>query len=86
MEHSAHSDWALRALEKILFKEAFFKSLVETTQAIDLIHGGVKSNALPEQAYAVVNHRISTLRYVANGSTFTEIQAGLQLCRGNTRS
>ncbi|KAK0238696.1 hypothetical protein EDD85DRAFT_827812 [Armillaria nabsnona] len=65
MEHSAHSDWALRALEKILFKEAFFKSLVETTQAIDLIHGGVKSNALPEQAYAVVNHRISTLSSVA---------------------
>ncbi|KAG7444316.1 carboxypeptidase S [Guyanagaster necrorhizus] len=64
MEHSAHSEWALRALEKILFKEPFFKSLVETTQAIDLIHGGVKSNALPEQAYAVVNHRISTLSSV----------------------
>ncbi|KAJ7927582.1 hypothetical protein B0H13DRAFT_1598716 [Mycena leptocephala] len=30
-----------------------------TTQAVDIIHGGVKVNALPEQATAVVNHRIS---------------------------
>lgn len=29
-----------------------------TTQAVDLISGGVKVNALPEQATAVVNHRI----------------------------
>jgi len=29
-----------------------------TTQAIDVIHGGVKSNALPEQAFALINHRI----------------------------
>ncbi|KAJ7152267.1 hypothetical protein C8R43DRAFT_1067258 [Mycena crocata] len=30
-----------------------------TTQAVDIIYGGVKVNALPEQATAVVNHRIS---------------------------
>ncbi|KAF7360353.1 putative Gly-X carboxypeptidase [Mycena venus] len=30
-----------------------------TTQAVDIIHGGVKVNALPEQATAIVNHRIS---------------------------
>jgi len=36
------------------------KALVGTTQAIDLINGGVKVNALPESAEAVVNHRIAT--------------------------
>ena len=30
----------------------------QTTQAVDLISGGVKINALPEQASAVINHRI----------------------------
>lgn len=39
-----------------------FKALVGTTQAIDLIQGGVKTNALPEQAWAVVNHRLATER------------------------
>ncbi|KAF8609703.1 carboxypeptidase S [Ceratobasidium sp. AG-I] len=37
-----------------------YKSLLGTTQAIDLITGGVKSNALPELASAIVNHRIRT--------------------------
>ncbi|KAF9037388.1 hypothetical protein BDZ89DRAFT_1011030 [Hymenopellis radicata] len=37
-----------------------YRSLSGTSTAIDVIHGGVKSNALPEQAFAVVNHRIST--------------------------
>lgn len=54
---------ALRDAEKVLFKDRFFKSLVQTTQAIDLIQGGVKTNALPESAWAVVNHRIATDRY-----------------------
>ncbi|THU92711.1 hypothetical protein K435DRAFT_840504 [Dendrothele bispora CBS 962.96] len=35
-----------------------WKSMSGTTQAIDVINGGVKSNALPEQAFAVINHRI----------------------------
>lgn len=35
-----------------------------TTQAIDLVQGGVKVNALPEEAWAVVNHRIDTQRSV----------------------
>ncbi|QRV91200.1 Gly-Xaa carboxypeptidase [Ceratobasidium sp. AG-Ba] len=39
---------------------ATYRSLLRTTQAIDVINGGVKSNALPELASAVVNHRIRT--------------------------
>ncbi|KAJ7100236.1 carboxypeptidase S [Mycena belliarum] len=36
-----------------------------TTQAVDIIYGGVKVNALPEQATAIVNHRISVDSSVA---------------------
>lgn len=34
------------------------KFLVQTSQAIDIIHGGVKANALPEYVTLLVNHRI----------------------------
>ncbi|KAF8826014.1 hypothetical protein HHX47_DHR6000627 [Lentinula edodes] len=63
--HSGSSKKALKKLGDILFKNPANVALVGTTQAIDLIQGGVKSNALPEQAYAVVNHRISTLSSLA---------------------
>ncbi|EME79153.1 uncharacterized protein MYCFIDRAFT_34215 [Pseudocercospora fijiensis CIRAD86] len=33
--------------------------LMQTSQAVDLIKGGTKTNALPEAAVAVVNHRIN---------------------------
>ncbi|KAG6330630.1 hypothetical protein ID866_8460 [Astraeus odoratus] len=57
---SSFSEKALHAAEKELFKNPAFKSLVGTTQAIDIIQGGVKVNALPEEAWAIMNHRIST--------------------------
>ncbi|KAJ4490443.1 hypothetical protein J3R30DRAFT_3279023 [Lentinula aciculospora] len=60
IKHSPSSDKALREVEYILFQDRLLKSSVGTTQAVDMIHGGVKSNALPEQAWAVVNHRIAT--------------------------
>ncbi|KAJ7470811.1 carboxypeptidase S [Mycena latifolia] len=55
---SVHSDEALAALETILSRDKLYRSQIGTTQAIDVIHGGVKANALPEQASALVNHRI----------------------------
>ncbi|PBK99207.1 carboxypeptidase S [Armillaria gallica] len=33
--------------------------MLKTTQAVDLIQGGVKVNALPEKASAVINHRVA---------------------------
>lgn len=33
-----------------------------TTQAVDVISGGVKVNALPENVFAIVNHRIAEHR------------------------
>ncbi|KAF7354336.1 Carboxypeptidase S [Mycena venus] len=50
----------LKAAEEHLVQDRMFRALVETTQAVDIISGGVKSNALPEQAQTVVNHRIAT--------------------------
>ncbi|KAF7349046.1 Gly-Xaa carboxypeptidase [Mycena venus] len=34
-------------------------SRLSTTQAVDIVRGGVKVNALPEEAHAIVNHRVS---------------------------
>ncbi|KAF8734360.1 hypothetical protein AX14_003360 [Amanita brunnescens Koide BX004] len=59
---STSSDIALGLLEKRIYKNRLLKSQVSTTQAIDIIRGGVKVNALPETAYAIINHRISVLR------------------------
>jgi Gly-Xaa carboxypeptidase len=63
IKRSVHSDRALHNLEAELIKDNKYKSLIGTTQAIDLIQGGVKTNALPEEAWAVVNHRIATQRF-----------------------
>lgn len=54
------SDLALKRVEEVIFQDPMLWSLSGTTQAIDLVGGGVKSNALPENAWAVVSHRIGT--------------------------
>ena len=64
IKRAAHSDSALHVLGRILFKERVYESLVGTTQAIDVIQGGVKANALPEKATALINHRIPVIRFV----------------------
>jgi len=64
IKRAAYSDSALYALGKILFKERVYENLVGTTQAIDIIQGGVKANALPEKATALINHRIAVIRFV----------------------
>ena len=64
IEASAYSDTALYQLQAILTKDIAIRALIGTTQAINLFQGGVKANALPEEAWAVVNHRIATQRSV----------------------
>ena len=55
------NDRALHDVERVLFASSpYIKAIVSTTQAIDLISGGIKSNALPELSWAVVNNRIGT--------------------------
>lgn len=59
IKHSRTSDKALHALEAYLATtERAFKAFAGTTQAADVIRGGVKTNALPERAEVIVNHRI----------------------------
>ncbi|KAH9936403.1 uncharacterized protein B0H18DRAFT_973711, partial [Fomitopsis serialis] len=62
VKRSLKNDKALAKLEAELLKtDAMFGPLAGTTQAVDIIHGGVKSNALPENAYFIMNHRIDSV-------------------------
>ncbi|KAF8308590.1 carboxypeptidase S [Cantharellus anzutake] len=63
LRKSLHSDKALKTAEKLLFASEggdVNRIYLSTTQAIDLVGGGVKVNALPELAWGVINHRITT--------------------------
>lgn len=46
------------ALTEYVSNEKALRDLIRTTQSIDVIHGGVKSNALPESTTFLVNHRV----------------------------
>ncbi|KZS94463.1 carboxypeptidase S [Sistotremastrum niveocremeum HHB9708] len=65
VKRSTKSDRAMREVEEFFFQAKEIKAQVGSTQAIDLITGGVKANALPETANAVVNHRIASDSSVA---------------------
>ena len=62
---SVHSDRVLSRLEAELIRDPIYSALIGTTQAIDIVQGGVKANALPEEAWAVINHRVATQRSVS---------------------
>ncbi|WFD19390.1 Gly-Xaa carboxypeptidase [Malassezia caprae] len=55
--HQRRIDQARRRLIQALDPRT--RTLLRTTQAVDLIHGGIKVNALPERTEAMVNHRIA---------------------------
>ncbi|KAF8850186.1 carboxypeptidase S [Acephala macrosclerotiorum] len=57
----------------IASKDISQRYLMQTSQATDLVSGGVKINALPEKVYAVVNHRIAV------ESRIKDVQANLKL-------
>ncbi|KAL1943109.1 hypothetical protein VTO73DRAFT_4780 [Trametes versicolor] len=67
LAHDAvHDDGALAELRDALLDEfPRFEAILRTTQAVDLVQGGVKVNALPEKVSAVVNHRIAEHSSVA---------------------
>lgn len=63
---AVNDDSALAGLKNALSKlSPATEALLMTTQAVDIIEGGVKVNALPERASAVVNHRIAEHSSVA---------------------
>lgn len=55
-KHCKHADHLAIEAAKIS-REA--KYLMQTSQAVDVVSGGTKVNALPENAAAIVNHRIN---------------------------
>lgn len=65
IKDSRTDDDALKQLEEYLSVEPSYAASTGTTQAVDLVGGGVKVNALPERIFAVVNHRIADYRFVA---------------------
>jgi Gly-Xaa carboxypeptidase len=52
-------DAAKEVAKYLAEKDITQRYLLQTSQAVDLISGGVKINALPEKVHAVVNHRIA---------------------------
>ncbi|KAI0704317.1 hypothetical protein BC835DRAFT_817562 [Cytidiella melzeri] len=71
VKRAQYDDTALEDLAHVLVKTdeegtgRMYEALMATTQAVDLIQGGVKVNALPERVEAVVNHRIAEQSSVA---------------------
>ena len=61
---SALKSNSISKLTKAL-ESSFKKFTFKTTQAIDVIKGGVKANAMPEQVVNLVNHRINIKSSVA---------------------
>ncbi|THH27465.1 hypothetical protein EUX98_g6722 [Antrodiella citrinella] len=52
-------DALAKLAEAVVELSPAYKAMISTTQAVDLVSGGVKVNALPESVSAVVNHRIA---------------------------
>ncbi|KAH9921729.1 carboxypeptidase S [Epithele typhae] len=70
IRRSHKSDKALHELEAYLADtDRLYGPLAGTTQAVDVVRGGVKTNALPERAEVIVNHRLSI------HSSIAELQA-----------
>jgi len=67
-EADVNSEDSLSKINAYFSRSNRFAAQVGTTIAVDLIGGGVKSNALPNEAWSVVNHRISDRRYASNPS------------------
>ena len=60
IRRASTSDRALHEIEGVLVRDPNYRALLSTTQAVTVVGGGVKVNALPEQAWALLNHRIAT--------------------------
>ncbi|KAJ3175799.1 hypothetical protein HDU87_005793 [Geranomyces variabilis] len=55
-----------KPLVKYLSKDPQMRYMMQTSQAVDMINGGVKLNALPEFVSAEINHRIAPQDSVAS--------------------
>lgn len=53
--HEGHRE----SLMDFIAANPVYKNMIRTTQAVDVIEGGVKLNALPEKVQMMVNHRVN---------------------------
>lgn len=51
-------------MHELIKLDKVYGATLRTSQAIDLVWGGVKVNALPERATGIVDHRIAEFRFV----------------------
>ncbi|EDK46201.1 Gly-Xaa carboxypeptidase [Lodderomyces elongisporus] len=63
---AAYDKFANAKLVEAISKNRITKYLIRTSQALDIINGGVKANALPENTKLLVNHRIAIESNVAD--------------------
>lgn len=56
---AGYDKYANSKIVKLLHDNLLSRYLIQTAQSIDIISGGEKANALPEEAKLVVNHRIA---------------------------
>ncbi|EMD39017.1 hypothetical protein CERSUDRAFT_93058 [Gelatoporia subvermispora B] len=67
VKQATTNDKALDRLELVMAgRDRMFAPMCGTTQAVDIIHGGVKTNALPELAWLIVNHRLDAFSSIAD--------------------
>ncbi|KAF8757186.1 carboxypeptidase s [Rhizoctonia solani] len=74
IERSLVSDKALEFVTEVMSMDRVWRAFVGTTQAVDIVNGGVKANALPEQAKALINHRIAIESSIADVQKHIEIK------------
>ena len=76
------SEKFLQPLVARFLNRGLTKSLIRTTTAVTMFHGGVKVNVIPPSAWAIVNHRIHTkqtveeVRVVFDFAFYTEMVRG----------
>lgn len=56
-------------MHELIKLDKVYGATLRTSQAIDLVWGGVKVNALPERATGIVDHRIAEFRFVLFSTT-----------------
>ena len=56
--NAPHDSGAAAKLLEFLATQHLYRDLMRTSQAVDIIRGGVKANALPEEVSFLINHRI----------------------------
>lgn len=59
MLRAGFDKFANKKVVELMVKNPMSRYLIQTSQALDVVVGGEKANALPEHARLVVNHRVS---------------------------